>query len=166
MLDTERMNHLRKVFEFWIQLDEKMAMLHRIGVLRLRGPDKYTVNELPTNAGFVELGIMTPTKEQIDRAMETLIEVLDCVGDQIRSTDPHGATHAAMLMNHIRTKRDDAIQDLRWHDRASPWSLEQRVSNDVFLRSNPSPAYAMEPFYSFVAKVNSAVEEWLNVPKA
>jgi len=165
LLDTERMSHLREVFEFWIKIDEKMAMFHRIGVLRLRGPDAYSVNEIPTNAGLVELGIMTPTKAQMDRAMETLVEMLDCLGDQIRSSDPHGATYAALLMNHIRTKRGDAIIDPRWNDREATWSLEHLVSNDVFQKSNPPPMYVMEPFDSLAGKVSSTVEEWLNMPK-
>jgi hypothetical protein len=128
--DGRSLCELRDVFRFWVSLDNFNCDLRRIGVLRFRMPGSYRVNQRPDSSGFVEQGVSRPTTTQLTRAVKTLIEVVDCAGDQLRGTgDRTGALYAALLLRYLRTSRaTDFRTDPRWRPAVSS-SLETSVAD-------------------------------------
>ena len=109
-------------------------------------PYKYRVNEMPSE-GFAEQGRWNPTGPQLDRAVKTLVEVVDCAGDQLRGHgDRAGALYSALLLRYLRTsKAAQFASDPRWNPNMSP-SLEMSVSyslNDA-LGTDVPPTYVFE----------------------
>lgn len=63
--DSVRLSSLRKTFQYWVRLENYNCDLRRVGVLRFRMPDKYRVNDIPTNSGLVEQGRWRVTPQQL-----------------------------------------------------------------------------------------------------
>ena len=70
----------------------------------------------PGEDQYAEQGRWIPTETQLKRAVKTLVEVVDCVGDQLRGTgDRAGALYAALLLRYLRTSRATQFaNDPRW----------------------------------------------------
>jgi hypothetical protein len=143
LLDEARLLTLREVLQYWVTLDSYNCDLRRMGLLRFRMPDRYRVNEAPLRSGTVEQGMTRPTPEQLGRAVRTLFEAADCVGDQLRTLgDYAGAIRAALLVRHLRSSRaTDFETDPRWQGGISS-GLEMGVSYG--LSSGDAQAYVYE----------------------
>ena len=105
-------------------------------------PDKYRVNEIPTNAGLVEQGRIRLTETQMAPAIRTLVEVVDCIGDQLHhDNDRELALLSATLLRRLRATRKAALQgDPKWGQDLSS-GLEMGVSqllNDVINEGRPA----------------------------
>lgn len=139
--DHARMSALGAVFRRWVVTDSLNCDLARLGLLRFRMPYRYRVNEEPGD-GFVEQGRWRPTKAQLDRAVVTLVEAVDCVGDQLRGNDDRvGALLAAMLLRHLRSTQMAALaNEPRWNPGVSS-ALENNVA-DALNRARGSASSA------------------------
>lgn len=145
--DEAKLAMLRDVFRHWVELDTFNCDLRRMAILRFRMPHRYRVNEAPDRSGFAEQGRCIPTTPQLGRAVKTLLEVVDCVGDQLRGHgDRAGALHAALLLRYLRTSRAaELVNDPRWKPDVSS-TLEMNVSyalNDAMGTGAP-PTYVYE----------------------
>jgi hypothetical protein len=169
-LDEQKLTKLRQVMQYWIRLDNYNCDLRRIGLLRFRMPDRYSVNDVPVDAGIVEQGMTRPTPEQLARAVRMLVEAADCVGDQLRvQSDRTGALHAALLVRHLRQSRAaDFAADLRWQAGASS-GLEMGVAYDLTsaLGGGSPPSYVFEWLDRIIDLVHghNLVAAYLNEPK-
>ena len=156
--DGARLAGLQKVFRAWVQLDTLNCDLRRVGLLRFRMPYEYFVNEMPDTTGFTEQGRSIPTEPQLANAVKTLVEVVDCVGDQLRGTgDRAGALYAALLLRYLRTSRAAQFAaNPRWRlDTSSP--LEMSVSNSLndAVNTGVSPSYVFEAFDKLVKLIDA-----------
>lgn len=144
--DEAKLAALGNVFRHWVALDSFNCDLLRMGILRFRMPYSYRVNEMPSD-GFAEQGRWNPTVPQLDRAVRTLVEVVDCVGDQLRGHgDRAGALHAALLLRYLRTSRvAQFANDPRWKLDVSS-SLEMNVANSLndALGTGAPPTHVFE----------------------
>jgi len=142
LLDKDRLLVLRDVLQYWVALDSYNCDLRRMGLLRFRMPDRYRVNEAPLCSGTVEQGMTRPNSEQLTRAVRTLFEAADCVGDQLRAAgDRAGALRAALLTRHLRQSRPtDFETDPRWQGGASS-GLEMEVSQALNRGGTASYVY-------------------------
>ena len=142
--DPDRLEQLRKTFQYWVRLENYNCDLRRVGILRFRMPAKYRTNEIPTHSGFIEQGKWKVTPEQLTRALHTLVEVVDCVGHQLHGAgDRESALHAALLLRHILSVRQPELaNDPRWSLGVSP-SLVTEVAREL---NDPicSEGYAFE----------------------
>jgi len=127
--DEQKLARLRNVLRQWIEFDTHNGILRRLGILRFRMPHKYSTNELVPEGGFVEQGMTLPTDSQLTRAIAALFEVVDCVGDQLKTRgDPAGALYAALLVRYLRTSREtEFANDPRWRREVSS-SVEMNIS--------------------------------------
>jgi hypothetical protein len=143
LLDEVRLLALREVLQYWVTLDSYNCDLRRMGLLRFRMPDRYRANEAPLRSGTVEQGMTRPTPKQLARAVRTLFEAADCVGDQLRTQgDRAGAIRAALLTRHLRHSRPaDFETDPRWQGGASS-GLEMGVS--YALNTGGTQSYVYE----------------------
>lgn len=139
--DIAKLESLKAVFSYWVRADRDNCDLRRLGLLRFRMPPTYVVNTMPGGSSM-EQGRWVTTKSQLVRAVRTLTEVVDCVGDQLRGGgDQTGALLAAMLLRHLKTvRRQDLEGDPRWM--TDPLSaLEVAIAKNLNDRSqvdNPS----------------------------
>jgi hypothetical protein len=109
--DTDKMEALRKVFQFWVQFERVNCDLVRQGLLRFRIPAAYRVNELP-RAGFSQYGYGQPEMKFLERGIRQLKESAECVGGQLdRLGDHAGALRAALLVRHLLERYKDAFKD-------------------------------------------------------
>ena len=155
LLNKEMLANFRKVLQFWVGVDRENCNFRRMGLLRLRQPATYRVNEIP-NTGIVEQGKVRLTAEQSKLAIQTMVEVLDCVGQQLLTVGDHqSALHASMLLNHLRTSRPEIFNDnLRW--RADiPTGLEMEIAAPLnqILHPDRSPQYVLEGFDELIRQV-------------
>jgi hypothetical protein len=140
LMNQEILQNLRTVFQFWVKTDQQNCNFRQMGLLRLREPYAYRVNELP-NSGIAEQGMIRPTEAQLTKAIQTVVEVADCVGHQLISQgDRKAGVITALLLNHIRTSRQDLFRDdPRWAaDR--PWGTEMEVSRAIEQVIHPERA--------------------------
>ncbi|SRR5258708_4118325 len=140
LMTREILQNLRTVFQFWVKTDQQNCNFRQLGLLRLREPYAYRVNELP-NGGIAEQGMIRPTEAQLTKAIQTVVEVADCVGHQlINQGDRKAGVFTALLLNHIRTSRRDLfMDDARWAaDR--PWGTEMEVSRVIEQAIHPERA--------------------------
>jgi len=130
--DPDRLESLRKTFQHWVKLDNYNCDLQRVGVLRFRMPAKYRTNDIPIDTGLVEQGRWRVTPEQLTRALQTLVEVVDCVGHQLHgSGERQSALHAALLLRHLFSVRQrDLASDPRWSHGVSP-SVVNEVAREL-----------------------------------
>jgi hypothetical protein len=97
----EKLNLYRDVLRFWIAADRDACALRRMGVLRMRMPHEYRVNELPTVSNL-ELGMTRPSEDTRAAGVRTAVEVLDYIGDQLlRGGEREGAVHAGLLLRRL-----------------------------------------------------------------
>ena len=155
LMDKEKLAHFRKVMQFWVGVDRKSCNFRRMGLLRLREPHSYRVNELP-NTDIVEQSNTKPTPEQMKLAIESMVEVLDCVGYQLlHEGDRKGALHAALLLNHLRKSRTEIFKgNSRWSTNY-PWGLEYAVASALHnsLKPNQELKYALEDLDEVIQQV-------------
>ena len=155
--DATRLSELRQVFEYWVGVDRDQCAMRRMGLLRVREPDRYRVNEIP-NYGTVEQGMTMPTKQQLRAGIETVVEALDCVGHQaLVEGDRTFALHAALLLHHIRTTRSDLNDHPVWGRPDSRWGLEHHIVRvlDPALLGERQPTWAFESLTMAVEQVRS-----------
>ena len=109
LTNKDRLAELQRVMQYWVETDDYNCMLHRMGLLRVRGPYKYRVNEVPPG-GLVQLGNTRPSQEQLAKAILSMVQAVDCAGHQLlEGGDRTAALYAAMLLNHLRkTRRSDS----------------------------------------------------------
>ncbi len=101
LIRGDKLNLYRDVLRFWIAADRDACALRRMGVLRMRMPHEYRVNELPTVSNS-EQGMTRPNEDQRAAGVRTAVEVIDYIGDQIlRAGDREGAVHAALLLRRL-----------------------------------------------------------------
>ena len=114
-----------------MRADQENGLLRSNGLLRLRMPHQYQTNEVPGN-GFSEQGMMKPTKEQIRAGLISVIEAVDCVGDQIRvAGDRSGALLGGLLLRHIKNKYARQLKNhKRWRTDIG-WSLELGLADEI-----------------------------------
>lgn len=128
LAEPERVAYLRTVFEHWVAVDRNQCNMRRMGLLRVREPDRYRVNEIPESAGTVEQGMSMPSDSQLKIVMETVVEVLDCVGHQVLvKGDNTFGLYAALLLNHIRTSRSELKGHPVWDRHDMRWSMERHI---------------------------------------
>jgi hypothetical protein len=125
--DPARLDSLRKTFQYWVKQENYNCDLRRVGILRFRMPDKYKVNEAPTNSGLAEQGRWRVTPEQLERAVRTLVEVVDCVGRQLLgANDRESAMYAALLLRHVfDSRKQDLAGDPRWSQGSMPGTVHK-----------------------------------------
>jgi hypothetical protein len=132
-------------------------------------PDRYRVNELPVNSGIVEQGMTRPTPEQLTRAVLTLFEAADCVGEQLRLRgDRAGAIRAALLTRHLRQSRPaDFETDPRWRNGASS-GVETGVSYGLTDALGSTASYVFENLDKVISVLDAIdlVAKYVNEPKA
>jgi hypothetical protein len=129
LTDPERLRALRKVLQYWVAADAYNGALRRMHILRFRVPDRHQVNEIPTDAALVEQGRINLNERELSPAIRTLVEALDCVGDQVHyDKDRELALLAALLLRRLRVTRKAALQgDSKWR-RDICSGLERNVS--------------------------------------
>jgi hypothetical protein len=163
--DERKMDILRDVLKYWVALDTFNCDLRRIGLLRFRMPHRYRVNEIPALGGFVEQGMLRPTDSQLVRAVSMLVEVVDCVGDQLRVRgDRISALCAAMLLRHLKaTRAPELTADPRWN-LSSESPFEFAVSRELDDAVELGPSYVFEKIDKLVnmLKDAEAVSAYLN----
>jgi hypothetical protein len=101
LIRGDKFDLYRNVLRFWIAADRDACALRRMGVLRLRMPHEYRVNEVPgvSNSGQ---GMTQPSEEHRAAAVRTAVEVLDYIGGQLlRSGERQGAVYAALLLRRL-----------------------------------------------------------------
>jgi hypothetical protein len=127
--DPERLRALRSVLQYWVAADAYNGALRRVHIMRFRMPDKYRVNEIPGEVSFIEQGRINLSEHQLAPAISTLVEVLDCVGDQLHyDKDRELPLLAALLLRRLRATRKASLQDDRKWSRDIPSGLERDVS--------------------------------------
>jgi hypothetical protein len=145
-VDRDRLAHIGRVLRFWVRLDGENCSLRRVGMLRLRAPASYRVNEVPfesPTSGIVELGNVNLTTDQLRKAVLTAVDVIDCVGHQLlRAGDREGAMLSAFLVRHTRQRHAEMFKgDMRWaSDSWSPFEMQvaQKLNEIVCGSRNPS----------------------------
>jgi hypothetical protein len=164
--DKARLGMFREVMRYWVALDTHYSALRRVGLLRFQMPDRYSVNEVPSNSGTAEQGMTRPTDEQLAQAVRTLFQFTDCVGDQLRVRgDRWGALQAVLLLRHLRQSRAaDIASDPHWR---VGWlsQLEREVCRALNDASSAGP-YAFEGVEKMVGVVKGIdfVADYLNEP--
>lgn len=131
LIDEERMNALRKVFQLWVAFDRDNCDLVRRGLLRFRMPYRWRVNEMP-DGGVLEIGNAVPEPDELRRAILTLAEDAECVGGQLfRLNDRPGALRAALLVYHLwRSHKNIFENEPRWRG-VIPGDLGGKVCDAV-----------------------------------
>jgi hypothetical protein len=159
LTNKDRLAELQRVMQYWVETNDYNCMLHRMGLLRVRGPYKYRVNEVPP-CGLVELGNTRPNQEQLAKAILSMVEAVDCAGHQLlEGGDRTAALYAAMLLNHLRKTRPSVFEkDLRWRP-DKPWTLESSVLTPLQQALSPekNPSYWTE-------LLDRVIESIMNLP--
>lgn len=156
-LDAEAMSRFRQVLSHWVRVDRIACRFRSMGILRLREPSAYRVNEVP-NGGIIENGNLRPTQEQLEAAIETTVEVLDCVGVQLLARgDRKSALYAAILLKHLRKTYVDGLKRNTRFGPEDSCTLERDVAfamNDLLIK-NRAPKYVFEAFDDAVREIES-----------
>jgi hypothetical protein len=101
LVRQDKLDLYRDVLRFWIAADREACSLRRMGVLRLRMPHVYRVNEVPADSNS-EQGMTRPDEEQREAGIRTAVEIIDYSGDQLfRSGDRESAVHARILLRRL-----------------------------------------------------------------
>lgn len=109
LIDGDKMEALRKVFQSWVQFDGENCDLVRQGLPRFRIPASYRVNELPKK-GISQLGYASEEMEYLERGILRLTESAECIGGQLfRLGDRSGAVYAALLVRHLLKRYESAF---------------------------------------------------------
>jgi hypothetical protein len=101
MLDNAFWENARRVFGWWVQLENDNLTRVRANLLQCRLPGSYRTNE-DWVGGWMTLWLRFPTAEQFGQTTSRLKEPLEWVGEQLqRQGDLDGAALAAMLHRHL-----------------------------------------------------------------
>jgi hypothetical protein len=134
IMDDTKMERLRQVFQAWVALDRENCDLARRGLLRMRIPLPYRVNENPASS-VVEIGNAAPADEIVKRGILTLAEDGECLGGQLyRKGDRAGSLKALLLVHHLRNRYAELFDgDPRWRGRlpADLGLLVNKALNDA-----------------------------------
>lgn len=128
-LSEKAMKCAGEVLKYWVRVDRENCMLRQMGVMRLRVPTQYRVNEMPDD-DIVELGITRPPAQQLERLTATAMEVADCLGHQLLSGDRQTAAYAALFARRLRSERTTKS--------ASPFESDISMQLNEFVRSPPA----------------------------
>ena len=115
LIDEEKLNALRAVFEYWVRLDRENCVLVSSGLFRFRMPPMYRTNKLPSS-GIGEIGCSLPDPTSLSRGVVVTAEAAECIGGQLRRLgDREAALYATLLVYHLRKHHEAAFKDLpRW----------------------------------------------------
>jgi hypothetical protein len=101
MMDDTFWKKARKVFEYWVGVENDNLTRIRAHLPTFRMPGSYRTND-DWVGSWVELSLSFPEEEQRQRATSHLKQSLEWVGDQLRRRgDASGAVKAAMLHRHL-----------------------------------------------------------------
>jgi hypothetical protein len=143
--DKDKLEGLKRVFQNWVRRDRHNCELRRMGLLRFRKPTEYRVNTMPGDS-FFEQGVLKPTNQQITRALKTLFEAVDCVGDQLRALgDRRAALYGALLLRYLGTTRAEEIED------DPRWRFSVPLTTAVAAALQSTPPAPGEAIYHFAA---------------
>jgi hypothetical protein len=141
--DQPKLVRLKSVLRDWARRDSLNRELRRMGLLRFRKPTRYRVNEIP-GGSFFEHGVLQPTSEQLTRALKTLFEAVDCVGDQLRALgDRRAALYGALMLHYLQTTRSAALED------DPRWRFSSPLINAIAEALKAKPLAAGEIVYHF-----------------
>ncbi len=158
MMDDESMARLQHVLQFWVRVDRDNCAFRGMGLLRLREPYSYRVNEIP-NSGIVEQGMSRPSPAQLRLAVLHLVEAVDCVGNQLlQNADKKAGLYAALLLNHLRTARPELLADQpRWRTDI-PWGLETSLAAKLhdIVYAGQQIAYTLQGLDDLIREVTAS----------
>jgi hypothetical protein len=132
LIDGDKMEALRNVFQFWVNADRENCDMVRRGLYRFRIPLPYRVNQLP-NESILEAGNAAPQGEFLNRGVLTLAEDAECLGGQLyRRGDRKGALRALLLVDHLRRKYPGVFENQwRWNQKQLPGDLGALVNKKL-----------------------------------
>jgi hypothetical protein len=118
LLNDSVMAERREVFRQWVALDRCNGHLQRQGLLRLRMPCSYRLNQTP-GPDFGEMGNAAPDPAHLKRGVLTAAEAAECIGGQLgRNGDRTAALFAALFVDYLHRMYADAfVGHARWRDR-------------------------------------------------
>jgi hypothetical protein len=123
LIDDARIKQLRRVFEYWVQLDRENCELVRAGLLRFRRPNTYKTNERPSTN--IQQGLLYADDDVLKRGILQLAEALDCIGGQLAHPNQGKllpALEAALLLDQIQRDFPSAFEGNHWwRDRVPGW---------------------------------------------
>lgn len=151
--DAIKLAQLKRVLEFWVDVDRRNGDLLRTGLLRFRMPAQYRTNEIPADTGMVEQGSVAPTQKGLEAALLALVDAADCVGHQLQvQGDRAGALFAAMLIRYFFQSRGAIFaQDGRWPTGATMFLRE--IAAAAALASGEERKYVFETIDKIMAGV-------------
>jgi hypothetical protein len=104
LLDSQFYENARKVFEWWVGVENDNLTRVHAKLLKCRMPSSYRTNET-WFGGWIELWLQFPSEEQFEQTTCRLKESLEWVGLQLlRRDDLRGAAKAAQLHHHLLPK--------------------------------------------------------------
>jgi hypothetical protein len=155
ILDDEKMEGYREVLADWVRIDRTNLDRRVSGILRYQMPVDYRTNERPEDIRM-EAGNFAPDDAQMAKALEKLVDTLDCVGHQLlQRKDRKAAFLATALLRYLRVHHASELPR-RWQPTADT-SLEgelRRLIDREFQRDDPlwidllatlDPAMAADP---------------------
>jgi hypothetical protein len=101
MLDADCWERARRVFEFWVKVENDNLTRVRAGLLKFRMPDGYHTNDDRVR-GWVENWLTHAEDEHVATARAHLKECLEWMGNQLNQRgDIKGAARVALLHRHL-----------------------------------------------------------------
>lgn len=135
VLDDEKMEGYREVLADWVRIDRENLDRRVSGILRYQMPVRYRTNERPEHTRM-EAGNFVPDDAQMAKALEKLVDTLDCVGHQLlQRKDRKAAFLAAALLRYLRVQHAAELPR-RWQPIADT-SLEREVRSLVDREFQP-----------------------------
>jgi hypothetical protein len=117
LMEAEKINHMRTVFEQWLTMERENCDLVRRGLPRFRMPGEYHTNEVP-NKSIVEVGAKKADRQFVERGIVGLAESAECLGGVLGNFgDFKMSLRAGLLARHLLTTYPDAFAPhLRWQN--------------------------------------------------
>jgi hypothetical protein len=145
-MDDKKLSVYREVMQSWVRLDSLQCDRKRNGILRIETPLEYQTNEVP-GGGWIQQGLLRPNAEQLSRAVNTLVDVVDCVGHQLLvHGDKTNALYAALLLRSLRSTRqaDLANNPIENQGLVSPFESEVANGLNQAMDARTEPPYIFE----------------------
>jgi Domain of unknown function (DUF4365) len=156
LTDDVRMNQLRSVFAYWVRLDRDNCELVRAGLLRLRRPQSYETNKLPSTDTQLEL--LYTDSHILNRGLFRLAEALDCIGGQLAHPTRGNyafSLDAALLLDRIQKEFPGVFEGNHFWQTRVPGLL------NMFVVTRLRQAYGTGYHYSGLDAVEKALD---NIP--
>jgi hypothetical protein len=128
LTDEDRMEKLRKVFDYWVSLDRDNCELVRAALFRFRRPGKYKTNEIPFTD--TEQDLLQVLDDQIHPSLLHLAECISCIGGQLAHSGNRAfGLEAALLLDRIQKEFPKAFEGKHfWQSRVPGWLNTEVVS--------------------------------------